>query len=476
MSSTVTKPKIVQDVAVYHIGSSITADYVRVFLDNLERHRPILRGLGVRGVLFSLSSIETFDKDAFLNVVQRLDLLQKELKVPTGITGYTEKQFAILKMLLQDTAVALYKNSQIAALAIGTSRIRKSSPILVYTDDNDEKNMITSELISNGYFVILANNFNDFKKKFEKKNLYGLIVAQSRFGGMRDDVMVLYTDRVYYYTIRGIIDETIFARFDFEGHTERLKKGFKAFVIDVSKLNTMDIKGAHFFLRLADEAAKYGVMMALVGMDVDKLYSNARNVMERCHIWVYDDMDEVFIDEEFLAQRENSRSRNENNYKPSKEMVMRHPYFLSVIIETIKTYGKWQLEYEKAAIGTMGSMFQKDVSIENVISFDGDVDGSFTFFFPRETAKALARSMTGIDFDDDLTQLLDVMGEFVNSATGKIKSSIVKKKVYLSFSLPSSKLMSDNRLTRYKDVNGVILQIRMDGMPLYVFICGGKLR
>lgn len=476
MAAAVTKPKIVQDVAVYNIGPEIVPTTVNGFLNNLERHRPILRGLSVKAIVFSLGDVEKFDKDAFLQIVDRFDILQKELKVLTGVVGYTEKQFGILKMMLKDTAVALFKNVQIATLAAGTSRVRKSSAILVYSEDNDEKSMITSELISNGYFVIQASNFNDFKKKYAKKGSYSLIVAQSRFGGMRDDVMVLYNDGVYYYTVRGIIDETMYNRFDFEGHTKRLEKGFKTFVIDASKISTMDVKGAHFFLRLTEEAARYEAMICLVGIDYAKVYSNAMIVLEKCHLWAYDSLEDLAGDDEFLELAHHGLELRGKNFKPSKETASKHQFFNTVLQDTIKTYGKWEMETVNPSVQPLAKLLEKDVIIENFISFDGDIDGSMVFLFPRDTAKMLAGAMTGLDSKDLLDEdLLDVMSEFVNSATGKIKSSIVKKRVYMSFSLPHSHLSKEEYLGKYKDVHGIVLEVAIDKKPLYMFISGGKM-
>ncbi len=476
MATNVTKPKIVQDVAVYSIGPEIVPAAVNVFLNNLERHRPILRGLNVRAIVFSLADIEKFDKDAFLQVVERFDILQKELKVLTGVVGYTEKQFGVLKMILKDTAVALFKNVQIATLAAGTSRVRKSSAILVYSEDNDEKNMITSELISNGYFVIQAHNFNDFKKKYEKKGSYSLIVAQSRFGGMRDDVMVLYNDGVYYYTVRGIIDETMYNRFDFEGHTKRLEKGFKTFVIDATKISTMDVKGAHFFLRLTEEAARYEAMICLVGIDYAKVYSNAMIVLEKCHLWAYDSLEDVAADDEFLELAHSGLTQRAGNFKLSKDTASKHQFFSSVLQDTVKTYGKWALETVSPQVQPLGKLLDQDVTIENSISFDGDIDGSMVFLFPRETAKMLSTAMTGVDSKDLLDDdLLDVMSEFVNSVTGKIKSSIVRKRVYMSFSLPHPHLSKDAQLKKFRDIHGVVLQVTLDEQPIYMFISGGRL-
>lgn len=472
----VTKPKIVQDVAVYNIGPEIVSTTVNGFLNNLERHRPILRGLNVKAIVFSLSDVEKFDKDAFLQIVDRFDILQKELKVLTGVVGYTEKQFGVLKMILKDTAVALFKNAQIATLAAGTSRIRKNSAILVYSEDNDEKSMITSELISNGYFVIQASNFQDFKKKYAKKGSYSLVVAQSRFGGMRDDVMVLYNDGIYYYTVRGIIDETMYNRFDFEGHTKRLEKGFKTFVIDASKISTMDVKGAHFFLRLTEEAARYEAMISLVGIDYAKVYSNAMIVLEKCHLWVYEKLEEVAADNEFMQLAHDGLAQRGKSFKPSKETASKHPFFSSTLQETVKTYGKWELEMQSPSVQALEKLLTQDVIIENFISFDGDIDGSMVFLFPRETAKTLSGAMTGLDSKDLLDEdLLDVMSEFVNSVTGKIKSAIVKKKVYMSFSLPNPHLSKEGYLKKYKDVHGIVLEMSMDGQPLYMFISGGKI-
>lgn len=476
MPASVTKPKIVQDVAVYSIGPEIVPAAVNGFLNNLERHRPILRGLNVRAIVFSLSDIEKFDKDAFLLVVERFDILQKELKVLTGVVGYTEKQFGVLKMMLKDTAVALFKNVPIATLAAGTSRIRKSSAILVYSEDNDEKSMITSELISNGYFVIQANNFKDFKKKYEKKGSYSLIVAQSRFGGMRDDVMVLYNDGIYYYTVRGIIDETMYNRFDFEGHTKRLEKGFKTFVIDASKISTMDVKGAHFFLRLTEEATRYEAMIALVGIDYAKVYSNAMIVLEKCHLWAYDTLEEVGGDQEFMELAHKGLAQRGRSFKPTKETASKHPFFSSVLQDTVKTYGKWEIELVNPSVQPLTKLLEKEAVIENFISFDGDIDGSMVFFFPRDTSKLLAAAMTGLDSKDLLDEdLLDVMSEFVNSVTGKIKSAIVKKRVYMSFSLPNPHLAKEGYLKKYKDIHGIVLEISLDKQPLYMFISGGKL-
>lgn len=476
MPASVTKPKIVQDVAVYSVGPEVIPATVNGFLNNLERHRPILRGLNVKAIVFSMADIEKFDKDAFLQVVERFDVLQKELKVLTGVSGYTEKQFGVLKMMLKDTAVALFKNIPIATLAAGTSRVRKSSAILVYSEENDEKTMITSELISNGYFVIQANNFNDFKKKYQKKGSYSLIVAQSRFGGMRDDVMVLYNDGVYYYTVRGIIDETMYNRFDFEGHTKRLEKGFKTFVIDATKISTMDVKGAHFFLRLTEEAARYEAMICIVGLDSGKVYSNAMIVLEKCHLWAYDSLEDVAADDELIELAHKGLSSRGKDFKPTKETASKHPVFTSILMDTIKTYGKWELEKVNPSVQPLEKLLAKDVVVENFISFDGDIDGSLIFLFPRETAKVLSTAMTGVDSKDLLDDdLLDVMSEFVNSVTGKIKTSIVKKHVYISFSLPNSHLSSEGYLNKYKSLHGIVLEISLDGLPLYMIITGGRL-
>jgi chemotaxis protein CheX len=74
--------------------------------------------------------------------------------------------------------------------------------------------------------------------------------------------------------------------------------------------------------------------------------------------------------------------------------------------------------------------------IIGIISFLGDVNWSFSFGLPRETALALAVKFAGFDISFDSPDMTDVIGELANVVAGDIVAQLDARRVKSQMSLP----------------------------------------
>ncbi|MGE4294311.1 MAG: STAS domain-containing protein [Campylobacterales bacterium] len=348
------KPAIENEIAVYRIEEDLTPDVGAVFVETLQQHRSILRSLRVRAVLFSLGSINAIDSRAVETVTDALDLLQRQLRVATGFCEYSGKQHVALRHITRERAVFLYKSLKIAELALGVSRLRKNSLLLVFDEESEVKTDIVSELIARGYGAISAMNRADFEKRIKNSaSKYAEVVTQSAFGGMLKMVTTGYTKQLFVYGFRGAIDENSHSTFKRQRHLERIGWGYRVFVFDMSKIQMMSARGAYFLYEVARESREREAAIVVVGLDHSRVEEAALRVMEKAQFYFKDTIDEIYSELRLESRLMCNRKIFDESVELTKEMITELPVFLAAVLDAVGSFSGKPCRKEAASRMTL---------------------------------------------------------------------------------------------------------------------------
>ena len=472
MAKQILKPAIENEIAVYRIEDDLSSELAALFTEKLQQHRSILRSLRVRAVLFSLGQINAIDARAVESITDALDLLQRQLRVATGFCEYNTKQYVALRHITRERAVFLYKNFKIAEMALGVSRIRKNSLMLVFDEESEAKNDMVSELISRGYSAVSAMNRADFEKRIKTSAAkYTEVVTQSVFGGMLKMATASYTKFLFVYTFRGALDENSHSTFKRQRHQERIARGYRLFVFDLSKIQMMTARGAYFLYELSKESGEKDAAIAVVGLDRSRVEDAAVRVLEKSHFYFKDTIADVYDELRLESRLLCNRKVFEESVELTKEMITQLPVFLAASLDALESFSGKSCRKEGVTRMTLkNSGLEKAVGIA-LISFAGDIHGSAFLFIPKEAMGFLNQALIDSDQFSE-AEAKDVARELHNAIMGKAKNFLSERGICVGLSLPEGMDDYNEIASGFEGIQGIRLTVMMNDFPIHLFFVG----
>ena len=461
------KPDVQRNIAVYAIDKEVSVKKVENLASRIEQHLHILRGLEVKGFLISLEGVKSLDKPSIEALVEALILFHVRLRVIAGFCDYTTSIFNVLMSFIKKTPLALFKNQEVMALAIGTSGVYSHATLLVHADDLDNRQSIASTLISNNYFVVMATSMDDVKTKLRDKDKYERVVVNSYFGFMHENASILFNEGIFTYEFRGDLNVDITKRVNLQDFEYRLSIGHKAFIFDLTKIYHMDMRAAYLFVEMEKMAIDAGAQICLVDLNGSKVDKNAVAILQKSNFWIFDHVEEVFEDEEIVEMVETRR----NTFVPglSNDTMKMAPQLIAATMQTLDLF-----EFENIKKSPSKQISLKDLAtlkptICTGIAFDGDYDGDFIFIFTQGIAEILIENILGGFDDAEGEDFLDALSEFVNSVSGKLKSNLRRRERCIHFGLPhSTAVLSDLITPAYADNPGILMTFSCLGQEFYI--------
>ena len=460
-----TKPDIKLNIATYALKKDLTLHAAESIITRIEQHLHILRGLHVEGLLFSFKGIDKIDKEAIQKLVKAFNLFHVKLRTFVGFSDYTPKQFQVLQLFIKNTPLALFKDVDTMALAIGSSNVHSYASILVHSDDVDDRQSIASTLIANHYFVIMAISKQDFQAKLEHKDRFDRIVNNSYFGNMHEDVGIKFEHDIFIYEFKGALNADLSKRINLKDFEYRLSLGYKVFVFDLTRIYHMDLRAAYLLLEMDTLAEAHGAQICLVDISREKIDSNALAVLQKSKLWIFDILEDVYEDEDII---ELTRKRPITYSQGiSKELMGIVPHLIAASVQSLDIYeipnpGKSPSQQIK-----LSDLAKLKPMITTHISFHGDFEGELIFLFAQESTETLITHILG-DFENSSGEdLLDAMTEFVNSVSGRLKSNLRKKHKCVNFNLPHSTAVLDDIISHQSEQNAVLTSFKCNEHPYY---------
>ncbi|MDD3323799.1 MAG: chemotaxis protein CheX [Sulfurospirillaceae bacterium] len=140
------------------------SNLIMSFKDTIEARK-------LKGVFVSLKSISLKDKTLELSkLTSTLDKISLDLNTQIIIGDYSKEVFEILKSLTKKTQLKLFQNIDSATLFLNPKSFKTVQKVLLFDEDNENCDKISSELRKINCIIVYAKNLEDFKQKAQDKS------------------------------------------------------------------------------------------------------------------------------------------------------------------------------------------------------------------------------------------------------------------------------------------------------------------
>lgn len=417
-------------------------------------------------VLVSLKKVVFFNRnglDAFIKLFQKI---RKHCHSTVGFCDYDHKKYEAIKRFYKDEIYfSLYKTLDIAYLFSANFK-DQNKKILVYSDDKSQRSAIAIELHDNGHNPTVAKSIDEY---MQKKGEYDYAIDNTFLGQMEQKVASRVSGNAIIYTISSFLDASISESFNIEYHKNSLNVGFRLFIIDATKVISMNVHALNFFSRLSTSAAEYNATICFVGMKFNKTPQSFKETMEDAGIIFYQNMDDILKNKELLKELgASSAATTKSKRSLSKEMVLELPNFVNAAAITIEMMTNTKAVKKSANVQTL-TIDKKEGKIASSIGYYGDMDGMVVLIFPSAIAKKACELLIG-ESTDDIDMILDTLAELVNIVGGKIKTLLLDEEISVNITLPRTYPDVDSLLEVVENRKGVQVELSFDNDTFLFFL------
>lgn len=459
------KPDIQLNIATYMIHGELNDASAQEIINRIENHLHILRGLHVEGLLLSFAEITKIDKDALFRVINSFSRLHVKMRAVIGFCDYTGKIFPILRHLIKSSPLGLYESVDTMALAIGTSNASRELPILVYSDNIDERQLIASTLISNNYFVIIAVSKSDLEVKSHDKKRFNRIIKESYFSHIHDNVMINFENNIFSYEFQGTLDNTLSSRINVDDYMYRLSQGYNVVIFDFTRIYHMNLQAALFLIELEKKAQPYKALICAIELSNDKVDINAFGALKRSEIWLFESINHIYADAEVIEKTTSRLPRFGDGV--SKKLLELAPNFIAATMQTLNIYEIPNPNKSHLKQINTKQLYSIKYKVATIITFCGDFEGEFIFLFTQESADILIKHILVDHYEYDEEEYLDAIGEFVDSLAGKLKSNLRKKNRGVKFTPAESTTNLEDIIHKKSLQTFILTNFQCDGKDYY---------
>lgn len=157
-------------------------------INSISRQLDIATDKKFRAVAVSLKAAkyENCSSDCVSSIVEKLDELSKKLKITIALVDYTVPLYKHLKQLSKNTQIKLFKNINSAKLFLDPKSYKSDLRILIYDEDEENAQKLSSELSKYGYTIILAKDAQNFEE-LSSHNSSDIIITHSALNANSDN-------------------------------------------------------------------------------------------------------------------------------------------------------------------------------------------------------------------------------------------------------------------------------------------------
>lgn len=159
---------------------------------------------------------------------------------------------------------------------------------------------------------------------------------------------------------------------------------------------------------------------------------------------------------------------NAHQFTLSKKLITHLPTFVDTAVDNLSMITKLKAQKVSHEIMPFNTKIDGQ-AISAVMSFNGDVQGSFVLIFPKELAIRAVESMLGEKIES-IDEASDGIGEFCNIITGGTKTVLSQKQVKVLFDLPKTSTNLDSAKATLKEGSGVWISMKLESQPFYMYI------
>ena len=395
------------------------------------------KALNIDMLLVSLEKIIFFNKNGLDVFVKLFEAMHKNSKIIVGFCDYDEKKYAqFRKFYPSDLNFSLFRTQKIAFLFTANMKESKDNKsVLVWNEDPSQRSALAIELFDRGHEPIVCQSQREFVEKKDQQDIYKAVIYNSFLGTLGSKVGARVTGNAVIYNISGFLDDDITSRFDSTYHKNSLNVGFTLFVFDAYKVISMNMHGVNFFSKLASAGAEYGANICIVGMTFEKTPLKFKEELEDAGLIFFEKMDDILKDKELLKELGGvGGTSNTSKRALNKVLINELPRFINATVTTMEMMTNAKAEKQDVKIETL-SIKGTEARLASSIGFYGDIDGLVVLIFPLTIAKKACSLLLGEE-TDDIDDILDTLGEFVNIIAGRVKALLSEQNVAVEITLP----------------------------------------
>ena len=456
------KPIIKNKVAIFYPTGFLDGDNASSIITGIDEQEIILKR--PEAVFISLKKIIFFNNKGISYLADRLSFLKDECMAFVGFCDYDIKMFnSILEAFSNNITFSLIEKEELLFLFRGSKTVKDKS-IIIYSDDQSQKNQIAMALLERKLKVQIAKNEDEFKKN---KKDFDLVVQNSYIGNIEQAVAVFIKSNIIIYTLKGFIDSDIFNTFDMKYHKNSIKIGFRIFCFDMSDVSSTNIHGANFLSKLSIDGAEFGVTIVICGLNSNKTTSIITQDLEDAGILMYDDLKSFFNDEEVVKQANIEAQKMAKKTKINKKIISILPDVIESTVQTIEVLSNKNISKKSVKIQSLESDMKEGVVISTV-GFYGDVDAISFLVMDKDDAQDVCRILLPEEFS--LEELFDAFSELANVISGKILQKFKSKNINTEVTMPRifDKISEVKKLESTK--HGVQINFKIGKKDMVLFL------
>ena len=379
----------------------------------------------IKYVSIDFSKIVSANMNAirFLNDV--FEDLFKKFNLESALFSPNKNVYNVLKNV-DNLYFNIFENEHIEKIFFDEDYLEEKPIYLCCIEDEQNKNMLTYYLIKRGYKPKEIDCEDDGKD--------GIIIKNSIILKVANKVGAIVKNSIVYFFFDGFLDANLANMFDIEYFRRNLLIGFKVFVFDMNNVKGMNIHAVRFLKTLGIEAAEYGALLAIVGLNKKNIQTTLIEDLNDMGYLFFANEEEIFNSQEY----EDVINSNEVIYKRSKkitkEFVKLLPYFINSTISTVEMMTGVNSTKEAPKITEVNIDTSKKY-VASSIGFYGDMDGMMILVLTEILTKKISQILLGEEYQNK-EELNDLVSEFANIIAGTVKREIQKHDLRINITLP----------------------------------------
>jgi CheY-specific phosphatase CheX len=433
------RPIIKKKIATFYPQGFIDTNNAYSFITNDDII--LIKKSDATMVLVSLKKVIFFNINGMSIILENLSKLKKEVNLTIGFCDYKRIQYeTLLRFFKKDMNFSLFVNWRVASLFNQTQQSDGSGSrnILVWTQDQEQKNIIPVELYERGYNPIIVHKHEDFlDHKRNKKDFYEEIVYETYLSSLGDNLSARTVKNSVIYPLVGYLGiKTLEQSFDHASHSNSLQMGFKLFIFDLKKVISMNIYAVEFFENLVNEAKRHRANIVIANFNEKGSLKNFRPKLERVGVSFYKSVDTITNDEELMKELGGIQKVSvQKKRQLTRILINQLPSFANATVSSLEMMtGLKAVKQSDIKIKDLEVTKQED-KIASSIGFYGDIDGIIVLVFPKAIAKKACSILVNEDIQD-MKDVLDTLGEFVNIIAGRVKYLLFEQDIKITITLP----------------------------------------
>lgn len=155
----------------------------------------------------------------------------------------------------------------------------------------------------------------------------------------------------------------------------------------------------------------------------------------------------------------------------SKKLIGVLPLFMESAVTSLETITALEAKKISHKVGFLEKDLPAGNYVFSIMKFRGDLMGSFVLIFSKENAFAAIEAFLQEELSkNDIEALKDGIGELCNIITGSTKITLSKQNINILFEIPLTFTSLRQLLNEIGNDNGIIINMRLDQKPFYMFI------